>query len=218
MNKTISSELLLNQLQWRYATKGFDSTRQIPEGTWQTLERVLVLTPSSFGLQPWKFFVVSNKKLREQLLSASWGQRQVVDASCLVVFAIKNNLTPRDVDRYVARITEVRHLKAESLNDFRGMMMGFVSQAKDGFDINGWSARQAYIALGNFMTAAALLGVDTCPMEGFEPAKYDDILGLKKLGYSAVVLCAAGFRAADDQSASFPKVRFEKNEVVAEIT
>src|SRR5271168_3082023 len=118
MNKTIPSAVVLNQLQWRYATKAFDTNRQIPDDLWQTLEHVLVLTPSSFGLQPWKFFVVSNKKLREQLLSASWGQRQVVDASCLVVFAIKNNLTPKDVDRYVARITEVRHLKAESLNDF----------------------------------------------------------------------------------------------------
>jgi len=218
MNKTIPSAVVLNQLQWRYATKAFDTNRQIPDDLWQTLEHVLVLTPSSFGLQPWKFFVVTNRKLREQLLPASWGQRQVVDAPRLVVFAIKKDLAPKDVDRHLARIVEVRHIKADAQNEFRQMMMGFVSRAKDGFDINAWSARQAYIALGNFMTASALLGVDTCPMEGFEPAKYDDILGLKKLGYSAVVLCAAGFRAADDQSASFPKVRFEKNEVVAEIT
>jgi nitroreductase len=217
MNATISSELLLNQLQWRYATKTFDSTRQIPEGSWQALERALILTPSAYGLQPWKFFVVTNRTVREQLLPASWGQRQIVDAPRLVVFAIKNNLAPKDVDRYVARIAELRNMKADSLSGFRDMMMGFVSQTKVGFDINAWSARQAYIALGNFMTAAALLGIDTCPMEGFEPAKYDEILGLNKLGYSAVVLCAAGFRSSEDQSAGFPKVRFEKSEVLEQI-
>jgi|SRR5271168_3516004 len=217
MNKTIPSAVVLNQLQWRYATKAFDTNRQIPDDLWQTLEHVLVLTPSSFGLQPWKFFVVTNRKLREQLLPASWGQRQVVDAPRLVVFAIKKDLAPKDVDRHLARIVEVRHIKADAQNEFRQMMMGFVSRAKDGFDINAWSARQAYIALGNFMTASALLGVDTCPMEGFEPDKYDAILDLKQRGYSSVVVCAAGFRAVGDQSASFPKVRFEKNEVLTEI-
>jgi nitroreductase len=215
--KPVTNDTLLNQLKWRYATKKFDPKRKISERDWRTLEETLVLTPSSYGLQPWRFVVVTNPLIREQLVHASWGQRQVADASHLVVFAIKKDLSTADVDRYLKHIANVRGVPLDSLAGFRGMMLDFVTQPKSEFDINDWAARQVYIALGNFIAAASLLAIDTCPMEGFEPARYDEILGLDKQGYSAVVLCPAGYRAADDPYAAQPKVRFPLNEIISRV-
>jgi nitroreductase len=207
----ISQDQLLQQLRWRYATKQFDSSQKIPADVWQTLEETLVLTPSSFGLQPWKFFVVTNPILREQLVEYSWGQRQVADASHLVVLAIKKDLQPADVDRYIQRIAEVRQVPIESLEGFGNTIKGFMNGS---IDVNAWATRQVYIALGEFMTSAALLGIDTCPMEGFNRDKYDEILGLSEQGYAAVVLCPAGYRALEDKYATQAKVRYSKTEVV----
>ena len=207
-------EQVLEQLNWRYAVKKFDPTKKIPESTWKALEQSLVLSPSSFGLQPWKFFVVNNKEKREQLLAHSWGQKQVIDASHLVVLAIKKGVGEADVDRYVQRMSEVQNVAIANLDKFAGMIKGFISKPPYHFEIDDWSTRQTYIALGFFMTAAAMLGVDTCPMEGFIPSKYDEVLGLSEQGYSAVVVCPLGYRAADDKNATKPKVRFLTEEVV----
>ena len=208
---TITNEALLEQLNWRYATKKFDASRTIPADTWATLEQALLLTPSSFGLQPWKFVVVTDQATKEKLVPVSWNQRQVADASHVVVFAVAANLDAAHVDRYIKRIAEVQGVSEASLAQFREMMIAFLTR---GFE---WSARQAYIALGEFMTAAALVGVDTCPMEGVEPAKYDEILGLDKEGYRTVVVCPAGYRAADDAHAKRPKVRFPLDEVLRKV-
>lgn len=207
----ISQEQLLQQLQWRYATKQFDASKKIPPELWQTLEQTLVLAPSSFGLQPWKFFVVNNPDLRQQLLEHSWGQKQVVDASHLVVLAIKKDPQAADVDRYVQCMAEVRQVPVDSLQGLSNTIKGFLNGP---LDLNAWAARQVYIALGEFMTSAALLGIDTCPMEGFIPEKYNEILGLAAQGYSAVVLCPAGYRATEDKYATLPKVRYAKADVV----
>lgn len=215
MNTTVSkSESVLQQLQWRYATKKFDPSKKIPDDVWKILEQSLVLSPSSFGLQPWKFFVVRNPEIRRQLLAHSWGQNQVVDASHLVVFAIKKDLNTADVDRYVGRMAEVEQVPVENLQKFASVVKGFMEKPPYPLDINDWSARQLYIALGQFMTTAAVLNVDTCPMEGFVPDKYDEILGLPAQGYKAVVLCPAGYRANDDHSAQRPKVRYKTEDVV----
>jgi nitroreductase len=203
----ISPEVLLRQLQWRYATKKFDPTKIIPASEWQALEEALVLTPSSFGLQPWKFIIVTNHELREKLVAHSWGQTQVVDASHLVVLAIKRDLGLPEIERYVSRVAEVRGVEVETLAGLHRMLTKSLVPPK-GFDINEWATRQVYIALGNFMTAAALMGIDTCPMEGINPAKYDEILGLPELGYATVVACPAGYRAEDDKYATHPKIRF----------
>ena len=212
----ISSTELLKQLNWRYATKKFDSTRSISAEDWQALEHVLVLTPSSFGLQPWKFVVVTDLGIRQQLVAHSWNQTQVVEASHLVVLAIKKDLGPPEIDRYLARMAEVRGSSLESLAGLRKMLIGSLVPPK-GFEINEWATRQAYIALGNFLTAAAMLGIDTCPMEGFVPAQYDEILGLPEKGLTAAVACAAGYRAADDKYAALPKVRFPASKLIVHI-
>jgi nitroreductase len=212
--KPISPTTLLEALQWRYATKKFDAAKKIPADTWTALEDALVLAPSSFGLQPWKFIVVENPALRQKLSAASWGQTQPVDCSHYVVFALRVNLSAPDVDRYIDRIVQVRGGTKEGLKGYRDIMVGAAEKARGEGYLDAWMSHQVYIALGQFMAAAALLAVDTCPMEGLEPATYDEILGLKPQGYATVCACAAGYRAADDKYAATPKVRFLRHEVV----
>jgi nitroreductase len=215
--KPVSNDTLLNQLRWRYATKQFDPTREISAADWGTLEESLVLTPSSFGLQPWRFIVVTDPATKEKLVPASWDQRQVADASHVVVFAIKKDVGVAEVDRYLSRMAQVRGVNADSLKGFRDVLVGFLAQPAEQFDVNVWSTRQAYIALGNFMTSAALLGIDTCPLEGIVPSQYDEILGLAAQGYQTVVVAAAGYRAASDKYATLPKVRFAPEEVITHV-
>lgn len=214
---TIDKNHLIGQLNWRYATKQFDPQRKISGEHWETLEEALVLSPSSFGLQPWKFIVVKDPAVREKLVGASHGQRQVADASHLVVFAIKKNLSEQDVDNYVKRIAEVRGVPRESLAGFRDVMVGYLIKGLDEAKRENWEAKQIYIALGNFLTSAALLEIDACPMEGIDPAKYDEILGLDKKGLHAVVVATAGYRAATDGYSKAKKVRFPREEVLLQI-
>lgn len=213
----VSNETVLNQLRWRYATKQFDSQRRISDEDWSTLEQSLVLTPSSFGLQPWQFIVVTDQETKNELRPVSWNQSQIADASHVVVFAVKKDLGAVDAERYIARIADTRKVSVESLQSFKGVLLGFLSQPADKFDLNGWATRQVYIALGNFLNTAALIGVDTCPMEGIDPTKYDEILGLSAKGYKTVVVAAAGYRAASDKYATLPKVRYHADEVITHI-
>jgi len=213
MSDPVPAPTLLRQLKWRYAVKKFDPSRQIPADLWGALEDALVLSPSSFGLQPWKFFVVNNPELRKKLQPAAWNQSQITEASRLVVFAVKKDLNAADVRRFIERTAEVQGVAAESLAGYQKIMEGSLA-SRSTADVHQWAARQAYIALGNFMTAAALLGVDVCPMEGFDPAKFDDILGLAPKGYAAVVAATAGYRAAADKHAQAPKVRYPKDQVI----
>lgn len=202
---------ILAALNWRYATKVFDPARKIPAETWAALEETLVLTPSSYGLQPWKFIVVQDQALRERLVGHSWRQRQVADCSHLVVMAVKKSYSLDDLDLFIARMVETRGGSADALAGFRKMIVGTHAQ---GYMTTEWAKMQAYIALGQFMTTAALLSIDTCPMEGFVAAKYDEELGLVDQGYTTAVLCPAGYRHPDDRYASLPKVRFRASDVV----
>jgi len=213
--KLVSNESLVRQLNWRYATKRFNPARKIQPPDWRTLEQALVLSPSSYGLQPWRFFVVTDPDVRTKLRGAAWNQLQVTDASHLVVFAIKKDLGPADVDRFLARVSEVRGVPAETLAGYRDMLLGAVNRPKE--QVAAWAARQAYIALGTFLTTAALLEIDACPMEGFDPAKFDEILGLGEQGYTAVVIATAGYRAEDDANARLPKVRFAPEDVIVSV-
>ena len=209
--KRIETNELLEVLNWRYATKKFDPTKKIPADVWETLRQTLLLTPSSFGLQPWKFIEVVDPAIREKLVAASWNQRQVADADRMVVFAVPETLDEAHVDRYLAKTAAVQKVPVESLAGYRKMLVGTLGYGVD------WFAKQAYIALGNFMTSAALLGVDTCPMEGLEPKQYDEILGLTAMGYRTVFACPAGYRAVDDAHAKRPKVRFDEKDVFLKI-
>lgn len=215
--QTIKPDQLVTQLKWRYATKQFDPSRKISAQDWAALEESLILSPSSFGLQPWKFILVQDPKVRESLLPASWGQKQVVDCSHYVVLAIQKKFGEAGIDSFLKRTIEVRGGSLDKLNGYRDMMIGALVKGPTGARIDDWSARQVYIALGNLMTSAAMLDIDACPMEGFEPAKYDEILGLGKLGLASTVACALGYRAGTDKYASLPKVRYQANELFIRI-
>ncbi|MFN7589010.1 MAG: NAD(P)H-dependent oxidoreductase [Planctomycetota bacterium] len=205
---------LLTQLRWRYATKRFDATKAIPTDTWSALEQALLLAPSSFGLQPWKFVVVTTPALKQQLRAASWGQAQVTDASHYVVFAGLRTTTVEDVDRFLQCQSQVRGTPLESTAGYRKVLVDFLAKGWASKDLAAWNARQGYIALGQFMAAAAMIGVDTCPMEGIDMAAYDRILGLDGSRYTTLCGCAAGYRASDDKYATAPKVRFPLGEVI----
>lgn len=208
---------VVRQLEWRYATQKFDAARSIPAADWAALERSLVLTPSSFGLQPWAFIEVDDPAVRARLVEASWGQAQVVEAPKVVVFAARTGLDAADAERYVRRALEVRKLAPEVLDGFKRTLVRFVTQPKEKYDVDAWAVRQVYIALGQFMAVAALMGIDTCPMEGISPAKYDEILGLAPRRLRTAVVCCAGYRAADDADAALAKVRFEASDVISHV-
>jgi nitroreductase len=210
-------ETLLRQLNWRYATKRFDPAKKIDPLTWAALEQALILSPSSFGLQPWRFYVITDEATKEKLVPLSWGQRQLAEASHVVIFAVRHPISPADVRHYIERSVEIRGGDVEDLADFEKVINDFLENPPYALDIKARSSRQVYIALGNFMTCAALLGVDTCPMEGLDPAGYDKALGLEGSGFWTVAACPAGYRVETDKHSALPKVRFEKQEIITYI-
>ncbi|MES2439423.1 MAG: NAD(P)H-dependent oxidoreductase [Verrucomicrobiota bacterium] len=211
---TTTNQQLIDSLNWRYATKQFDATRNISPEDWETLEEALRLSPSSLGLQPWKFLVINDPELRAKLQPVSYGQSQIVDASHLVVFATKLNLGEADIDAHIAKIAEVRGVSVEDLAPLRAMSVGGVVAGKTEEQRREWAFNQTYIALGNLLTSAALLEIDACPMEGFSRDEYDRILGLTEQGLGSAVVATLGYRSADDKYGSAPKVRFDRDEVI----
>lgn len=207
---------LLSALNFRYATKAFDPENSIPADAWDALLESLVLAPSSFGLQPWRFLVVEDPATRASLREVSWNQGQVTDADKMVVFASRDDLTPDDTVRWLDRVAEVQGQPAEELMGLGKVIDGFANNMTVE-QRHAWNIRQTYIALGQFMTSAAVLGIDTCPLEGLDPASYDRILGLEGSGYATCVGCAVGYRTADDHHAARPKARFPRSEVIETI-
>lgn len=215
--KPVSNETLLAQLNWRYATKAFDPAKKISDADWAALEQALILSPSSFGTQPYKFIVITDSAMKKTLKPLSWNQDQPTGCSHYVVFAAREKNTEEHVDHYLTLTASVRGIPVETLAGFKKMLMGDIVNGPRGQESFEWATRQAYIALGNFMTAAAVLGIDTCPMEGIEPPKYDEALGLAGTGFRTVVACAAGYRASGDKYATLAKVRFPASELIVRV-
>ena len=211
-----STQAVLNALRWRYATKQFDESRKINAEQWSAIEESLVLTPSSFGLQPWKFLIVKDRSIRRELGAESWNQPQVTDASHLVLLTTRTDLAQPDIDAWINRMAEVQNCPTENFAQLAGMISGF-SSSMSANERRAWNSRQVYIALGQLMTTSAMLGIDSCPLEGINPAAYDRILGLENSGYATVVACALGYRSASDKYAEFPKARFDRTRVIEHI-
>ena len=201
-------------LNWRYAVKTFDPTRKIDGPTWASLENSLVMSPSSYGLQPWKFLVIADPALRAELRPHSWNQSQITDASHLVVFLAQRQIQAAELERLISATSAIRGVPSDQLGFYRDLMQKDLVDGPRSQQIERWASNQVYIALGTFMTAAALLGVDTCPIEGFSPAEYDRILGLEASPYRSCVVCAAGYRDASDKYAGLAKVRYAASELV----
>ena len=206
----------LDALAWRYATKTFDPSKKLSADQLNTITESLRLSASSYGLQPWKFIVVTNPEIRTKLRGAAWDQSQITDASALIVLAVQKTVDTAYVDRFVTSVSTQRNVPADALKGYADMMKSAItSRTPEG--VKEWSSRQVYIALGTALTVAALEGIDACPMEGFDPQKADEILGLSKLGLESRVLLPVGFRSVEDKTAGYKKVRFTKEEVVIEV-
>jgi nitroreductase len=210
----IDNEVIHNQLNWRYACKKFDPTKKIREADWNVLLESLRLSASSYGLQPWKFIVVQNPEIRQQLLPLSWGQTPIVDASHLVVLTYKEKMAEADIEKFIKKTAQVRGLDENTLDGYKNMMIGDVVKGPRSEVINWWAQRQTYIAMGSLLTTAALMEIDTLPMEGLNPVEYDKVLGLEGSGYKTVAAIACGYRAADDKYQFSKKVRFDLKDVV----
>lgn len=213
---SLPPDQILAALRWRYATKQFDASRKIPAEIWDAIEESLVLTPSSFGLQPWKFLVVETPAVRAKLLPDSWNQPQVTEASHFVVLTARTDLTMADIDEWIARMAEAQGKTSEEVGPLHGMIAGFAERMSEE-DRHEWNVRQVYIALGQLMATAAVLGIDACPMEGISAAGYNRVLGLEGSGYATVVACALGYRSDADKYATTPKARFVRSKVVQHV-
>lgn len=210
----MQTQELLQALKWRYAVKKFDSQKKIDELTWNVLQEVLILTPSSYGLQPWKFHIVTNQDLKQKLTLQSWKQKQIEDCSHLVIFTCKTHIDENYIQSFIDSLATSRGVASETLEGYKKVMIGDLVTGSRSKWIKEWAARQTYIALGNFMTAAALIGVDTCPLEGIVALEYDKLLGLENSGYQTIVACASGFRATDDKYQNSHKVRFDHHQMI----
>ncbi|MBD0405397.1 NAD(P)H-dependent oxidoreductase [Flammeovirga sp. EKP202] len=204
---------IIESLNWRYATKKFDATKKIDEATVQTILEAGNLSASSYGLQPWTIVVVKTPELREALVPHAWGQKQVADASHLIVIARTADLTVEDVEAFIQNVASTRGIPADALGDYKGMMVNTVNNLSPE-DKDTWVAKQAYIVLGNLLTACAQLEVDSTPMEGFVPAEVDKVLGFEELGLKSTILLPIGYRAEDDDYQHLAKVRKPLDEAI----
>lgn len=204
---------ILANLNWRYATKKFDSTKKISTEDLTTLTEVLRLTPTSYGLQPLKFFIIENPAIRAELLTKSYGQTQIIDASHIVVMCAFNDVNDSHVDDHVNNTAKVREMPAEQLAGFGQYMKQNIGNM-DATQKQIWASKQAYIALGQFLHACADLKIDATPMEGFQPDGYDEVLGLKAKNLHAVLVCPVGYRAEDDHYQHLKKVRKATSDIV----
>ena len=214
MNPT-SPETIISALNWRYATKVFDAAKKIDDATLDTLLESLRFSASSFGLQAWKFVIVENTEIRNELRKAAYDQSQITNASHLIVLC-RTKIDEALVDKFMAAIAESRKIFPSALDGYKNVIMGSL-KSRSVEEVEAWAARQVYIALGSLLETAALLQVDACPMEGFDNAKFDEILKLNEQGLYSVVSCPIGYRSTADESANNPKVRFAKEDVIVKI-
>jgi nitroreductase / dihydropteridine reductase len=202
---------IIENLNWRYATKSM-SGAIVPQEKLDTILAATNLAATSYGLQPYSILVVSNQELKDKMQAAAYGQVQVGSASHILVFAVPEKLTAEAIQDFINNVAATRNMPVEMLDGYKGMMMGTVG-ALPAEAQQVWCAKQAYIALGTAMVAAAEQKVDACPMEGFDAAQFDEILGLKEKGLKSVVILPLGFRADTDASASYKKVRKQASDL-----
>lgn len=212
---TSTKTSLLEALQWRYATKRFDADKVVAAEDLDVLKQAVNLTATSFGLQHFRLLVIEDAELKTRLRAASYDQPQLTEASHIFVLAAKTDMSPEYVDDFIQRTAAARGLSPADLEGYGAYIKGTLASKEASF-IQEWNQRQAYIALGTLLATAAELRVDSCPMEGFEVEKYDEILGLTQRGLTATVVAPVGYRSAEDQTAGAAKVRLPLAEMVIE--
>lgn len=207
---------IIKALKWRYATKKFDTNKIISNDTLQVLKESFNLTASSYGLQPVKLIIVSNKSTLKELVPISSNQQQIGQASHLFIFCVDTNVNEAYIRTYFENIKSIRNTPEATLSSFReSLISGFERKSSD--DIFNWGAKQAYLALGNMLTVCAIQKIDSCPMEGFDPVAYDNYFNLKELGLRSVLVLPIGYRAGEDVFANMKKVRKDLKDSIIEI-
>lgn len=206
--------MLHEKLNWRYATKAMDASKSVPQAKVDAILDAISLAPTSSGLQPFEVFVVTNADIKAKLSAAAFGQQQLIQASHVVVFAAWDNYTTERMDHVINQIHAERGTPMQVLNTYYDQLKA--SYLPRDAEVNyNHAARQAYIALGIALTAAAFEEVDATPMEGFDPAAVDEILGLRARGLRSVTLMPLGYRAAEgDWLLGAKKVRKPLDELV----
>ena len=202
---------LISNLNSRYATKLFDASKKVSEADMEKLMESIRLSASSMGLQPYKVLIVEDPKIRAELRTAAYDQSQITDASAVLVFAVNFEADEKTADDYISLVAKARNVTTESLGGYNSMIKGALSRFNPE-QLETWVSKQAYIALGYGLVSSAVLGIDTCPMEGFNPDEFDRILGLRKLGLKSKIVLAVGYRSADDNYQHFGKVRQKKED------
>ena len=207
---------IIENLKWRYAVKKFDDKKTLSETQITTLKEAFNLTATSYGLQPVKMVVIQNKEIQQQLVAHSWNQPQIAQASHVLVLCIPKKYSTAEIDTYFSLVKKVRNTPDEVLAPFKKMLTDSIS-SKTQEELTVWNKNQAYISLGNLMTVAANEQIDSCPMEGFIPEKYDEILSLGKYNLTSVLVLPVGFRAEDDYMKDLKKVRKNIEEIIIEM-
>ena len=207
---------IIEKLNWRYATKKFDESKKISKEKIEILKQAFNLTATSYGLQTMKMLIVSDEVIKEQLVACCYGQSQVKNASHVLIICIQNTVNDKDVNAYYDNIIKIRNTPEAILSKYRKDLLKFV-ESKTPDEQQNWCVKQAYIALGNLMTVCAVEEIDACPMEGFIPAKVDELLNLEKHNLKSVLMLPVGYRAEDDMFAGLKKVRKEIEDTVIEL-
>ena len=208
---------IIDSLKWRYAVKKFDTNKELSEVQIETLKEAFNLTATSYGLQPLKLVIIKNKKIQEKLVPFSWNQQQILQASHLLVICIKDNYTTKEVENYFNLVQKIRNTPDEVINPFKKFLTAEIAK-KTQEELYVSNKNQAYIALGNLLTVCASQEIDSCPMEGFTPEKYDEILDLTKDNLKSVLVLPVGFRASDDYMKDLTKVRKNISDSIIEIS
>jgi len=202
----------IKNANWRYATKKFDASKKVSDEDLETLKEAVRLSASSYGLQPYKVIFVENPELRAKLQPVAWGQSQIVEASHLLVFANITDFGTTQIDAHINNVAKTRGLPTDTLQGYSDFMKSKITtlpvEAR-----NVWTSKQTYIALSNLLNAAAELGIDVTPMEGFEADKFNDILGLEALGLNASLVATIGYRHSEDATQNYAKVRKSNEEL-----
>ena len=205
----------IESLNWRYAVKKFNNEKFLSQKQINLLKEAFNLTATSYGLQPLKLLVIKNKEIQKELVVHSWNQPQVLEASHLLVICIPTNFSKNDVEAYFNLVQEVRNTPIEIIKPFKEFLTAEIDK-KSQEELLSWNKNQAYLALGNLLTVCALEKIDACPMEGFIPEKYDEVLGLHEKNLKSTLVLPVGFRADDDYMKDLKKVRKNTDDVVIE--
>ncbi|GAK96502.1 oxygen-insensitivone NAD(P)H nitroreductase [Nonlabens tegetincola] len=203
---------IIDNLKWRYAVKQFDSTKKVDNDKLMTLVEAFNLTATSYGLQPVKLMVVKDQALKSMMVEKSYGQKQLEQASHILVFCTRK-IGRDEIVTYFNTVKDVRGTADDILNPFKEFLLDSFSKKTED-EIELWAQKQAYIALGNLLTVCAQLKIDACPMEGFLPKEIDQLLGLESLGLKSVLMLPIGYRSSEDYMASLKKVRLPLKEMV----